>query len=185
MENESKKKVPWGIIIILTMFVIGYMLGGIMVWSAMKARNAVKESWEKNHLQLQQTQVDTLDEWTTLQMAMVMTESEFNPQAVGKAGDWGIFQQIPIYVAECNRILDLRKSDQKRYVHEDSFDVGKSIEMFNLLQSYYNPEQDIDVAIRYQNKAGWYAKKVKKNIVFIQQMEEVRRQLQERARTSI
>lgn len=183
MEN-STKKIPWGLIIILTAFVGGLLTGGLMVWTAKGVVDSIQKSWGPKD-SYQNVQVDTLDEWTTFQMAMVMTESEFNPRAVGKDGDWGIFQQIPIYVAECNRILDLRKSDQKRYVHEDSFDIGKSIEMFNLVQSHYNPEQDIDVAIRYQNKAGWYAKKVKKNIVFIKQMEEVRKQLQERARNSI
>lgn len=161
-------------VLLLTAFMLGLALGVSIIDSAAAPERTPDLP-----------QVDTLDEWTTFQMAIVMTESKFNPRAVGKDGDWGIFQQIPIYVAECNRILDLRKSTQERYVHEDSFDVGKSIEMFNLLQSHYNPEQDIDVALRYQNKAGWYAKEVKKNIVFIKQMEEVRKQLQDRARKEI
>lgn len=113
---------------------------------------------------------DALDEWLTLQMAIVMTESQFNPDAVGKDGDWGIFQITDIYSRELNRI-----QKKVHYSHEDAFDIEKAVAMFGTMQEYYNPEKDIDKAFKYHNKAEWYKKRVVENITFIQQMEEVRK----------
>ena len=113
---------------------------------------------------------DSLDDWSTLQMAIVMTESKFNPAAKGKGEDLGILQITPIYTKEVNRLL---KED--KYKHDDAFDINLSLEMFEAIQAYYNPEKDLNKAIKYHNKADWYAQRVKNNIVFIQRMEEVRR----------
>lgn len=177
--QKEKKFIPILFCAVTIFFLGGMVIGGLMVRSAEKElHERIEREQEERKGNVTYSQKDTLDDWAILQMAIVMTESEFNPNAVGKDEDWGIFQQVPIYVAECNRILSLRKSEE-RYVHEDSFDVVKAIEMFNLLQSHYNPEKDIDTAIRYQNKASWYKKKVYKNIIFIKQMEEVRRNLRE------
>lgn len=117
---------------------------------------------------------DTLTDWTVLQMAIVMTESQFNPEAVGKNGDWGIFQITNIYSKELNRI-----QSEITYSHEDAFDVEKSVAMFGTMQDYYNPERDPSKALLYHNKAAWYRKRVEQNIVFIQRMESVRKVLQE------
>ena len=113
---------------------------------------------------------DSLDDWSTLQMAIVMTESKFNPTVVGTCEDRGIMQITPIYTKEVNRLLK-----EEKYRHDDAFDINLSLEMFDVLQSHYNPTRDVDQAIRYHNKAGWYAQRVKNNIVFIQRMEEVRK----------
>ena len=59
-------------------------------------------------------------------------------------------QITPILVKECNRILNLRKSS-KRYSMKDRFSVNKSKEMFLLYQSFYNPKNDVELAIRSWN----------------------------------
>ena len=40
----------------------------------------------------QEMSADALTEWQIFRMAMIKTESEFNPKAVGKTKDYGIFQ---------------------------------------------------------------------------------------------
>lgn len=169
MNNNTKS------LLVFILSMVGFVLAGCLGWWV---RGKVDEPATLEEQEEVVVPQDTLGDWEVLQMAIVMTESKFNPKAVGAAGDWGIFQQVPIYVAECNRILELRK-EETRYSHEDSFDIDKSIEMFNLLQSHYNPEKDLDKAIRYQNKAEWYKKRVKENVTFIRQMELVRKQLKE------
>ena len=59
-------------------------------------------------------------------------------------------QITPICVKECNNILKARKS-KKRYTLADRFNVQKSKEMFLLIQSHHNPENDIEHAIRSWN----------------------------------
>ena len=116
---------------------------------------------------------DTLSDWSTLQLAIAMTESEFNPKAVGKTKDYGIYQITPIYVKEINRLLG-----HQVYTHEQAFDIEKSVEMFNILQSFKNPNQDIDKAIYFHNRAPWYKKRVMKNYETVKRYEELRHILQ-------
>jgi len=130
-------------------------------------------------VELQKWQKDSLDEWMMLEMAIMMTESRYNPNAVGKSKDQGVFQQTPIYVKEVNRILE-KVGVSQRYTHEDSFNIKKSIEMFNIIQNYYNPQHSPSVAIQKQNPGGesiGYSKKVYENLIFIERMETARREL--------
>ncbi|MBR1687153.1 MAG: lytic transglycosylase domain-containing protein [Prevotella sp.] len=88
-------------------------------------------------------------DWNPVINAIIEVESEGNPRAVsGKS--CGILQITPILVKECNRILELRKSD-KRYTMDDRYSVQKSKEMFLLFQSFYNPKNDVELAIRSWN----------------------------------
>lgn len=117
---------------------------------------------------------DTLSEWSLLQLAIAMTESEFNPDAIGKTKDYGIYQITPIYVEEINRLLG-----EKTYTHTQAFDMTKSVEMFNVFQSFKNPEKDIETAIYFHNKASWYKKKVMRNYETVKRYEELRSILQD------
>ena len=117
---------------------------------------------------------DTLSDWNTLQLAIAMTESEFNPKAVGKTNDYGIYQITPIYVKEINRLLG-----EQVYTHNQAFDIEKSVEMFNIMQSFKNPSQDIETAIYFHNKAPWYKKKVLRNYETVKRYETLRSILQE------
>ena len=90
-------------------------------------------------------------DWNPVINAIIEVESEGNPKAVDKSGkSCGIMQITPILVKECNRILSLRKSS-KRYSMKDRFSVNKSKEMFLLYQSFYNPKNDVELAIRSWN----------------------------------
>ena len=90
-------------------------------------------------------------DWNPVINAIIEVESEGNPKAVDKSGkSCGSMQITPILVKECNRILNLRKSS-KRYSMKDRFSVNKSKEMFLLYQSFYNPKNDVELAIRSWN----------------------------------
>ena len=155
--------------VVAQIFVLLFIVfGSVHLGMILQERMDKEEIVEEEELVFQ----DTLDDWTTLQMAIVMTESKFNPRAIGATSDWGVLQITPIYVKEVNRILK-----EEKYNHEDAFDIEKSFEMFEVMQQHYNPTKDLDKAIKYHNRAGWYAKRVKENIEFIQRMEEVRRML--------
>lgn len=120
------------------------------------------------------TRIDTvavsmpLDDWQILQMAIAFTESRFDPDAVGKAHDSGILQLTPIYVAEVNRVAGTD------YTLQDAFDIEKALEIFETMQAVKNPTKDIETAIRYHNKAGYYRSTVLRNMTFIRNYEAVR-----------
>ena len=109
-----------------------------------------------------------LSEWQVLEMAIAFTESRFDPDAVGKAHDSGILQLTPIYVAEVNRVAGTD------YTLEDAFDIDKALEIFEAMQAAKNPDKDIETAIRYHNKAGYYRSTVLRNMTFIRNYEAVR-----------
>lgn len=122
---------------------------------------------------------EELDEWTILTMAIMKTESEFDPSRIGATQDVGIMQFTPIAVEEVNRILRLEGREEE-YSHLDAFDIEKTIEMFNIIQGYHNKEQNISKAIHQHNPGGasiGYGKKVYDNIRFIKRMEEARKEL--------
>ena len=90
-------------------------------------------------------------DWNPVIDAIIEVESEGNAKAVDKSGkSCGIMQITPILVNECNRILELKKSS-KRYTMNDRFSVKKSKEMFLLFQSFYNPKNNVELAIRSWN----------------------------------
>lgn len=88
-------------------------------------------------------------DWEPVMNAIIQVESGGNPNAVS-GNSCGAMQITPICVAQCNIILKARKS-KKRYSLKDRFNIVKSKEMFLLLQSYYNLENNIEKAIRSWN----------------------------------
>lgn len=112
---------------------------------------------------------DTLSDYQILQLALIYTESEGNPLAVGKNNDLGCLQITPVYVDEVRRI-----TKDTSYCHTDAFNPEKALEMFSVVQDYHNPNHDIDAAIRLHNKAPWYGKKVLGNVAKIKAYEEYR-----------
>ena len=81
--------------------------------------------------------------------AIIQVESKGNPRAVS-GNSCGVMQITPIMVAECNNILKKRKS-KKRFTLADRFNVAKSKEMFILFQSFHNPKNNVEQAIRSWN----------------------------------
>lgn len=98
-------------------------------------------------------------DWNPVINAIIQVESEGNAKAIDKSGkSCGIMQITPGHVRECNRILKLRKS-KKRYEMNDRFSVSKSKEMFLLFQSFYNPKNSVEQAIRSWNGGMGYTKR--------------------------
>ncbi len=94
-------------------------------------------------------------DWEPVMKAIVQVESEGNTRAV-KGNSCGAMQITPILVAECNNILKKRNS-KKRYTLRDRFSLEKSKEMFLLMQSQFNPLNDIEKAIRSWNGGNKYS----------------------------
>ena len=112
-----------------------------------------------------------LTDFDKLTLAIALTESRFQPDAVGKDDDLGILQIRPVFVEEANRVSG------SNFRHEDAFDIDSSLAMFNAVQSHYNAEHDLEKAIRLHNKADWYRAKVLENYDLICRMEIVRAKL--------
>lgn len=87
-----------------------------------------------------------LSEWEIFIQALIQVESEGKADAVGTKNDVGILQITPIYVKDVNRILG-----EKRYTLSCRTDKRKSLEMFEILQNHYNPDKDIEKAIKLHN----------------------------------
>ena len=110
-------------------------------------------------------------DWNPIMDAIIQVESRGNAKAHNPNGDCtGILQIVPILVKECNQILAKRKS-KKRYTLGDRYNVSKSKEMFILLQEHFNPEHNVEKAIRcwnsgfygnWRNRSGEYYKNVMK-----------------------
>lgn len=115
-----------------------------------------------------------LSEWQKLMLAIAFTESRFNPDAVGKAGDYGCLQITPVYVREANRVSGAN------YSHEDAFDIEMSLAMFSAIQDEYNPQRDMELAIRLHNKSAAYRRRVLDNLAMIERMETFRAKVIER-----
>lgn len=88
-------------------------------------------------------------DWEPVMNAIIQVESQGNAKAVS-GNSVGAMQITPVCVAQCNIILKSRKS-KKRFTLKDRFNVAKSKEMFLLLQSFYNVENNIEKAIRSWN----------------------------------
>ena len=113
-------------------------------------------------------------DWSKVIDAISMVESKGNPKAFNPNGDCaGILQITPGLVKQCNIWLKAKKS-KKRYTLSDRYSVKKSKEMFVLLQEHFNPEHNIEKAIKcwncgfytknWKSKSISYYKKVMKNL---------------------
>lgn len=95
--------------------------------------------------------------WEPVMEAIIQVESEGNPNAVS-GNSCGAMQITPILVRECNDILQRRNSSE-RFTLRDRFSVSKSKEMFLLIQSHFNPDNNVDKAIRSWNGGMRYSKR--------------------------
>ena len=112
-----------------------------------------------------------LSEWETTQLALILTESQMDSLAVGKANDLGILQITPIFVDEVNRLVG-----KDQFTHQDALSPEKSLQMLAIYQEHKNPTHDTDKAIQLHNPKGGYAyaRKVKKNIARVKTYEHYR-----------
>lgn len=85
-------------------------------------------------------------DWEPVMNAIIQIESKGNPAAVN--GPYvGVLQISPVLVKECNNILKSTGSN-KRYSLSDRFNTAKSKEMFIIIQSFHNPLNSVERAIR-------------------------------------
>lgn len=87
--------------------------------------------------------------WDPVIEAIIYVESRGDHKATN-GNQVGAMQITPILVAECNEILRKRNS-KKRFKLSDRFSLAKSKEMFLLIQSFHNPMNDVEKAIRSWN----------------------------------
>lgn len=99
--------------------------------------------------------VDSSQDWKPVIEALIQVESGGRSDAK-RGASVGVLQITPVLVAECNNILRLRKL-KKRYKLSDRKSRSKSIEMFLLFQSWFNPKHDIELAIRSWNGGLHYS----------------------------
>ena len=85
-------------------------------------------------------------DWTPVVDAITMVESRGNCNARNSIY-CGPMQIAPCLVTEVNNILK-RRNSTKRYTLNDRFSKQKSKEMFVIIQSYYNPSNNVERAIR-------------------------------------
>ena len=98
---------------------------------------------------------DSDSDWKPVVEALIQVESKGNSRA--KCGaSVGVLQITPVLVAECNNILRRRKL-KKRYKLSDRWNKQKSIEMFLLIQSWFNPLRNVEQAIRTWNGGMHYS----------------------------
>lgn len=92
-------------------------------------------------------QVDLQKKWGAVIHAIAMVESQGQPNVVSKNGLYvGYLQISEILVRECNRIVGYKK-----YTYADRYDKQKSIDMFIDYQEHYNPDGNMERAIRLWN----------------------------------
>lgn len=94
----------------------------------------------------QNTNVD----YSRLITAIGTVESKLNDKAVSGVHA-GFLQISKVTVAECNRINKIKKVPT-RYTLQDRFNHQKSIEIFYVIQNFYNREGDLHYAVLLWNE---------------------------------
>jgi len=109
---------------------------------------------EINKLQLKTNdeliEIEKEKEWNYLILSIIHIESKGDNFAIGQLNSIGCLQITPIYVKEVNRILK-NNEIYKKYELIDRLSRKKSIEMFNIMNNHYNPNKNINKAIKMHN----------------------------------
>lgn len=97
--------------------------------------------------------------WDRIMKAIIMVESRGNARAFNPSGNCaGILQITPGMVRACNAICKSKKLT-KRFTLQDRFNPDKSREMFVIFQEKYNPQCNVERAIRMWNGGPGYKQK--------------------------
>lgn len=132
--------------ILRTVFMLIFASLSLMI----NAQNNENVAQEKNSTENAVKKFD----WEPLMKAIIYVESGGNPRAIG-GNSVGILQITPVCVKQCNILLQ-RKGSKKRYTLNDRYNIEKSKEMFIMIQEEYNPEHNIEKAIRMWNGGPGY-----------------------------
>ena len=175
VQDLKKETIFLVVLMIVLLTGIGGYAAGAVVWpqvaEALETDQDLKKQKQEQVIADCPTLEDELSDWDMLQMAIIKTESDFKPEVKGASGT-GIFQATTIYVAEVNRLLG-----KNTYTIQDALDPVKSKEMFDVIQSTYNPDSLISKAIKLHNPDGGesYKNKVMQNFNFIRRYENIRK----------
>jgi hypothetical protein len=82
--------------------------------------------------------------------AFQKTESNFRTDVINKLGYTGILQIGQQMIDETNRICKLTKNPA-RFTIVDALSRAKSVQMWYIVQGYYNPSYDLKIACRVWN----------------------------------
>ena len=174
--DDDRMRTRIGVVMTL---IVGIIIAAIILFAGCTPKKPEPKYIPKfTTMELLHLQHDDLSRWDKLILAIAFTESRFRPEVVGTSNDTGILQITHPYVNEVNRLYNTD------YILEDAFDIGKSIEMYDLLQGYYNPNKNIEEAIRYHNKSPQYRKTVLDNLEMIERYEVLRAELKNRQNDS-
>jgi len=160
----------------IILLIVGAIIGAAIM-SFIQPQTVEAEVEERVEQQLELAKNTELTDWQILELAIMKTESEFNPVARGAKGDLGLFQITEIYVEECNRL-----AGEPHWVHTDAFVPERALEMFNFYQDAHNPSKDYIRAINAHNPGGesiGYSQKVLANMDYIRNYEKIRSQVLE------
>ena len=106
-------------------------------------------------------------------MAMIGTESEYNPHAYNPDGYYGSFQMSEWYLRKASQLTGKEINKENIHIFENALDA------FLAMNDETNPEYDIDEAIRIHNPGGGntYRNKILKRMEKIKKYENIRNKL--------
>lgn len=84
--------------------------------------------------------------WEPVVQALIYHETKGNPNVT--AGPYAGPLQMTVQLVNSVNTLLKQRGINKRYTARDRYDIQKSKEMFVVIMQRYNPERDIDKAIR-------------------------------------
>ena len=113
--------------------------------------------------------------YSRLITAIGTVESKLNDKAVNGVHA-GFLQISKVTVRECNRINKI-KGLSKRYTLSDRFNHQKSIEIFHVIQGYYNPKGDLHYAILLWNEGSSAMDKAKRKTSYYNKVMKVYKNL--------
>jgi hypothetical protein len=98
---------------------------------------------------------ENVDKTSLLLDAIAEYESGGDTMAINKEGSSasGHLQILKILVDDANKIVG-----EKRFTYADRFSRAKAEEIFDIIQNKYNPERDIETAIRLWNGGCGYSR---------------------------
>lgn len=85
-------------------------------------------------------------DWDTFIKALAWVESSWNDNAVSPKQAVGYLQLTPILIEDANRIVG-----QQTFSLESRTDRQESIRIFNVIMDEYNPEHDMQLALKIWN----------------------------------
>lgn len=128
------------------MFMLAFMCFPASNYTSAKQRDG-KEHYENLISEVKTSSKNQEGRWSRLIEAISMTESGGDAKAVSRCGRYvGHLQISKIMVRVCNEIAGYNK-----YRYSDRYNRDKSIEMFIMFQTEYNPDSNLEYAIRLWN----------------------------------